>query len=180
MSLQHTIQVTFFGRPFGCDGPEPARRDLSYRHKDLSVWTHHRHETGFILSFSLEKSSDVRLYCCCTSVFGSHALGFSQLVECVIFLLQFGFNSIQTLEDSVVVFFVILAQIISSIMTTNVIDHVLIRLFRVRHRRDESHITHESPMHLTVTRHFFLECTSIFLCQTLVALQQIVPMGTEH
>ena len=160
MSLQHTIQVTILSHSLSCDGPESARRNLSYRHKDLSVWTHHRHETGFILSFSLEKSSDVRLYCCCTSVLGSHALGFSQLVECVILLFQFGFNSIQSFEYSVVVFFVILAQIISSIMTTNVIDHILIRLFRVRHRRDESHITHESPMHLTVTRHFFLERTS--------------------
>jgi hypothetical protein len=43
-------------------------------------------------------------------MFDSHALSCSQLVESVIILLEFGSNSIQSLEDGVVILFVILAQ----------------------------------------------------------------------
>ena len=109
-SLQHTIQITFFRHPFGCNGAEPARRGVSYCNQNFSVWTNNRHESGFILASSLEKSSDVRLYFRRSPVFASHALGFLQSVESVVLLLEFGFNSVQTPEDGVVILFVIRAQ----------------------------------------------------------------------
>ena len=88
----------------------------------------------------------MRLHFRRSSVFGSHALGFSQSVDSVVLLLEFGFNSVQASEDCVVVLFVIRAQSTSVHLARKVINRVLIRSSIFCQGRDDSHLRHESPV----------------------------------